>query len=140
MSLLWWARIAATLLLASGGAAVVLTYRHAIAEARDARNDLEQAQLSIAGWKAAADYWQREKDRADRAIGQRDRDLVRERDERAKLHAELEAARRDDPQIRAWADTPLPRGVVDRLRAMDAPAAPAAAAGADPGRAPRPDR
>lgn len=57
-----------------------------------------------------------ERDKLDKALAQRERDRTALIRERATLNAAIRDYLRADPPAQAWADQPVPAGIVERLR------------------------
>lgn len=103
---------------AAAGYAAVTQYNEAIARAQRLEGERDQAKTAAEGWKAAAAFWQAEKDRADQAIAGRDRRIAIANREKEALHAQIDELGRTSPEVRGWLDTPLPAAILEQLRSV----------------------
>ena len=115
-------------LFAGAGYAIVHTYNGKIEEAARWKTAAEREQQTAREWMEESARHEREKERLDAVISERDRDRAKLTKETARLHDELKAAEKTDTTLQAWSAAPLPAFVVEQLRSV----------AADPGTSPAP--
>ena len=97
---------------------VVKTYNGKIERAAELQAALERERMTAQGWMATAAFWQAEKERADVAIAKRDQAVRVANQRTAEARANVEAEKQRSPEVKAWADTPLPPFIVEQLHSL----------------------
>lgn len=117
------------------GYATVKTYNGKIEEAAKWKDAAAREQRTAKEWMEESAKHEREKERLDQVLVEREQDRTRWGKETVRLSNELEVAKRTDQTLRAWSDTPLPAFVVEQLRSVATdPGSAERSVGKDPGK------
>lgn len=99
--------------LASGAFAY---YNHVVAERARLELELSESIKAQQEQEAVNKDLREEAKRRDKLLAARELDRQKANVERGKLNAELEELKRQQPEVAAWTDRPVPAAVLERLR------------------------
>lgn len=116
--------MAAALFVASLGAGVVYTYKSAIARAEHAEADARELRAANSEYAAENQNLRLLKAQQDRILAERQERRNAQIEIERGINAALSKAMQQ-PEVRRWADTPIPGAILDSVRG-NAPTAPAA--------------